>query len=69
MRGTDDERSPLFSYVDLLPADDYVTTGQPTNDRRFRVRNSALRTAGFSPVVRRARPWRPSPTRRAMSAR
>ena len=52
MRGTHDEQSPLFSYVDLLPADDYVTTGQPINDRRFRVRNNVLGTADFSPVVR-----------------
>ena len=62
MRGTHDEQSPLFSYVDLLPADDYVTTGQPINDRRFRVRNNVLGTADFSPVVRQrtAMPSAPS---------
>lgn len=46
--------APAGGYVDLFPADDYVTAGKPTNDRRFRVRNNALGTAAFSPVVRRA---------------
>lgn len=48
------EALPAGGYVDLFPADDYVTAGQPTNDRKFRVRNNALGTADFSPVVRRA---------------
>jgi hypothetical protein len=45
---------PAGGYVDLFPADEYVTAEQPTNDRKFRVRNNALGTADFSPVVRRA---------------
>ena len=48
------EALPAGGYVDLFPADDYVTAGQPTNYRKFRVRNNALGTADFSPVVRRA---------------
>ena len=46
--------SPAGGYVELFPADDYVTAAQPTKDRRFRVRNNALGTADFSPVVLRA---------------
>ena len=53
--------SPAGGYVELFPADDYVTAAQPTKDRRFRVRNNALGTADFSPVVlRTALPSSPS---------
>ena len=45
---------PAGGYVELFPADDYVAAAQPTNDRRFPVRDNALGTADFSPVVRRA---------------
>lgn len=44
---------PTGSYVDLFPPDEYVTAGQVTNDRKFRVRNNALGTPDFCPVVRR----------------
>ncbi|QEI08708.1 Fic family protein [Pigmentiphaga aceris] len=41
------------AYVDLFSADEYVTADRPINDKRFRIRNNALGTADFSPVVRR----------------
>ena len=37
-----------------MPADDYLTAEQPTKDLKYRVRNNALGTVDFSPVVRRA---------------
>lgn len=45
----------------LFPNDDCLAADQPTKDRKFRVRNNALGTADFSPVVRReALPKTPS---------
>lgn len=48
------EALPAGGYVDLFSPEDYLTAEQPTNDRKFRVRNNALGTADFSPMVRRA---------------
>lgn len=48
------ETLPAGGYVDLFPQEDYLTAEQATNDRKFRVRNNALGTVDFSPVVRRA---------------
>lgn len=45
---------PAGGYVELFPAEDYVTAGEPTSDHRFRVRNNALGTADFASEVRRA---------------
>jgi fido (protein-threonine AMPylation protein) len=41
-------------YVDFLPEDVYFTAAQSTNAKNFRVRNNALGTADFCPMVRRA---------------
>jgi hypothetical protein len=45
---------PAGGYVDLFPAEIYVTAGTPTNNRKFRVRNNALGTPDFCPVVLRS---------------
>jgi fido (protein-threonine AMPylation protein) len=42
------------AYVDLFPEDVYLTASQPTRAPRFRVRNNALGTPDFCPIVRRA---------------
>jgi hypothetical protein len=47
------DATPAAGYVDLYPRDEYVTAEKATNDRKFRVRNNALGTPDFSPVVRR----------------
>ncbi len=39
--------SPAGGYVELFPADDYVTAAQPTKDRRFRVRNVYSQEASY----------------------
>jgi hypothetical protein len=41
-------------YVDLFPQDVYYTADKPTRAPNFRVRNNALGTPAFCPVVRRA---------------
>jgi fido (protein-threonine AMPylation protein) len=41
-------------YVDLFPGDVYYTADQPTRAPNFRVRNNALGTPGFCPIVHRA---------------
>jgi hypothetical protein len=41
-------------YVDLFPEDVYYTADQPTNAPNFRVRNNALGTPDFCPIVHRA---------------
>jgi hypothetical protein len=41
-------------YVDLFPSNDYYTAARPTRDKNFRVRNNALGTPDFCPIVRRA---------------
>ena len=41
-------------YVDFLPEDVYYTAAHSTNAKNFRVRNNALGTADFCPMVRRA---------------
>jgi hypothetical protein len=41
-------------YVDLFPEDVYYTADQPTRAPHFRVRNNALGTPDFCPVVHRA---------------
>jgi len=41
-------------YVDLFPEDIYYTADQPTRAPNFRVRNNALGTSNFCPIVRRA---------------
>lgn len=41
-------------YVDLFPEDVYYTSGQPIRSPNFRVRNNALGTRDFCPVVQRA---------------
>ena len=41
-------------YVDLFPEDVYYTAAQSTRARNFRVRNNALGTPDFCPIVRRA---------------
>lgn len=41
-------------YVDLFPEDVYYTAAQPTRAQNFRVRNNALGTPDFCPIVRRA---------------
>lgn len=46
--------TPAGGYVDLFPAETYVTAGAPINNRKFRVRNNALGTPGFCPVVLRS---------------
>ena len=46
--------TPAGGYVDLFPAETYVTAGRPTNNRKFRVRNNALGTPEFCPVVLRS---------------
>jgi len=46
--------TPTASYVDLFPAQRYVTATKPTNNQKFRVRNNALGNADFCPVVRRS---------------
>ncbi len=45
---------PTGNYVDLFSPDDYITAGQASNDRKFRVRNNALGSPDFCPIVRRA---------------
>ncbi|VCU70055.1 Fic/DOC family protein [Pigmentiphaga humi] len=55
------ETVPKAGYVDLYSPGGYVTAEHPINDRKFRVRNNALGTADFSPIVRReAMPAGPS---------
>lgn len=55
--------TPAGGYVDLFPAETYVTAGTPVNNRKFRVRNNALGTPDFCPVVlRSAVPESPSLT-------
>src|SRR6187402_2480184 len=39
-------------YVDLFPRDTYVTSEKPVNKPKFRVRDNALGTADFCPIVR-----------------
>ena len=46
--------TPAGGYVDLFPAETYVTAGTPVNNRKFRVRNNALGTPDFCPVVLRS---------------
>jgi hypothetical protein len=41
-------------YVDLFPTDIYYTAPQPVRAPRYRVRNNALGTPSFCPVVHRA---------------
>ena len=41
-------------YVDLFPEDVYYTSEQPTRAPNFRVRNNALGTSDFCPIVHRA---------------
>lgn len=41
-------------YVDLFPEDIYYTATQSTRAQNFRVRNNALGTPAFCPIVRRA---------------
>lgn len=41
-------------YVDLFPQDVYYTAEHPTRAPNFRVRNNALGTPDFCPIVRRA---------------
>ena len=41
-------------YVDLFPPELYYTAPQPTRAPRFRVRNNALGTPHFCPIVHRA---------------
>ena len=41
------------AYVDLFPEDVYLTAAEPTRAPRFRVRNNALGTPDFCPIVRR----------------
>lgn len=41
-------------YVDLFPQDVYYTADQPTRAPNFRVRNNALGTPDFCPIVHRA---------------
>lgn len=54
------ETSLTTGFTDLFSPNDYVTAAQVTSDRKFRVRNNALGTADFSPIVRRdALPVRP----------
>jgi len=45
--------APTGNYVDLFPADIYVTAARPRRMARFRVRDNALGNADFCPVVRR----------------
>jgi fido (protein-threonine AMPylation protein) len=53
--------SPTGGYVDLFPRDAYVTSKNPTNNQKFRVRDNALGTVDFCPVVQRsALPQSPS---------
>lgn len=53
--------APTGGYVDLFPAETYVTTPSPTNHRKFRVRNNALGTPAFCPsVLKSAIPSGPS---------
>ena len=42
------------AYVDLFPEGDYVTAADATRAPRFRIRNNALGTPDFCPIVRRA---------------
>jgi len=42
------------SYVDLFPEDEYYTAPNPVRSPKFRVRDNALGTAEFCPVVHRA---------------
>ena len=46
--------TPAGGYVELFPTGTYVTAGVPTNNRKFRVRNNALGTPDFCPVVLRS---------------
>ncbi len=46
--------TPTGGYVDLFPAEIYVTAGAPINNRKFRVRNNALGIPDFCPVVLRS---------------
>lgn len=41
-------------YVDLFPVDHYVVADEPVNSPKFRVRDNALGTRDFCPVVRLA---------------
>ncbi|MBI5331524.1 MAG: Fic family protein [Betaproteobacteria bacterium] len=45
--------APTGSYVDLFPVDEYFTSAMPRRMPRFRVRDNALGTADFCPIVRR----------------
>jgi len=45
---------PSGGYVDLFPRDEYVTSENPRNNRKYRVRDNALGTADFCPTVRRS---------------
>ncbi|MDO9597305.1 MAG: Fic family protein [Azoarcus sp.] len=45
---------PTGGYVDLFPPKTYVTAGASTNNRKYRVRNNALGTPDFCPVVLRS---------------
>lgn len=42
------------AYVDLFPEDEYYTASHSTKAPKFRVRNNALGTPDFCPIVRRA---------------
>ena len=45
---------PNGGYVDLFPEDIYYTAAQPVRSPKFRIRNNALGTPAFCPVVRRS---------------
>lgn len=46
--------TPRGSYVDLFPADEYVTAAEPLRAPKYRVRDNALGTRDFCPIVRLA---------------
>ncbi len=46
--------TPTGNYVELFPADDYVTADKPTRNAKFKVLDNALGNADFCPVVSRS---------------
>lgn len=62
--------APRGGYIDLFPATVYVTAAAPARAPKYRVRDNALGTRDFCPIVRRARvPDTPSLTTLVAEAR
>lgn len=51
-QGLDAGASPTGNYVDLFPTDTYVTAPKPRRMGKYRVRDNALGTADFCPIVK-----------------